>query len=107
MLTTTHRITYSTDEWAALFRTRGIHSPSISKINEVDSIAAMADRATEISAWIAQHGFMERFVVIDDDLSINGLPPGIKKRCVLTKPLIGLDAEATKIALAILGDTSA
>ncbi|GAA4023954.1 hypothetical protein GCM10022409_04810 [Hymenobacter glaciei] len=102
VLTTTHRITYSVDEWIVLLKTRGIHSPTISKINNVESIAEMADRATEISIWVAKKGFTERFVIIDDDLSINGLPPEIKKRCVLTKPMIGLDTEATENALAIL-----
>ena len=105
VLTTTHRINYSDSEWVALLHTRGVKASSISKINNAESIEEMADRAAEISAWIATHGFEERFVILDDDLSLHGLAAEIKARCVLTKPLIGLNTEAAEKAIAILHGT--
>ena len=47
------------------------------------------------------------YVVLDDDLSLHGLPPDLKSRCVLTKPLLGLDAAATQRALHILRNHAA
>ena len=105
VLTTTYKITYFVDEWAELLKTRDINSPSISKINDATIIGYIASRAIEISGWVEKHGFEERFVIIDDDLAINGLSPEVKIRCVLTKPLIGLDTDATENALAILRGT--
>ncbi len=61
----------------------------------------MSDRATEIKEWVDKHE-NEHFVIIDDDISINSLPPEIKDKCVLTKPMIGLDEEATENAFNIL-----
>jgi hypothetical protein len=101
VLTTTHRINYSIGEWQAFLQTRGIHSPLISKINDVVTIGGMADRAAEIAEWVSLN-VGETYVIIDDDLSIHRLPQAIKARCVLTKPMIGLDEEATFKALNIL-----
>lgn len=82
VLTTSHRINYSVDEWKKLLATRGIHSPLISKINDVTTLAGMADRATEIGEWVSKLRTRAEYVVLDDDLSINGLPLAIKSRCV-------------------------
>jgi 16S rRNA C1402 (ribose-2'-O) methylase RsmI len=102
ILTSTHRINYSISEWYKLLETRGIKPTSISKINEISTIAEMENRATEIKNWVEINHGKEPFVVIDDDLSINGLPENIKNKCVLTKPMIGLNEEVMKKALEIL-----
>jgi len=102
VLTTTHRINYSITEWKELLQSRGIYPSAISKLNDVSSLGEMANRATEINEWVEKQKGSEKFVVIDDDLSINDLPPYIKEKCVQTKPLIGLDDEATEKALNIL-----
>ena len=59
-------------------------------------------RATEIAAWVAQAGTPANYVIVDDDLSLHGLPTVLKSRCVFTKPLVGLDADATQRVLHIL-----
>lgn len=102
VLTTTHRINYSISEWKGLLQARGIYPTSISKLNDIGGLNDMADRATEIKEWVEKQKGSEKFVIIDDDLSINSLPPYIKARCVQTKPLIGLDDEATARALEVL-----
>ena len=101
VLTTTHRTTYSIEEWVDIFKARGINPLSISKLNDT-KLSDMADRATEINQWVDKQTDKQPYVIIDDDLSINGLPITIKDKCVLTKPMIGLDEEATKKTLAIL-----
>jgi len=102
VLTTTHRINYSIEEWQKILETRGINPASISKINDVAEISGMSDRATEIEEWIFNYSGEEAYVVIDDDLSLNRLPKVLKERCVLTKPMIGLDQETASRALSIL-----
>ncbi|MDQ2771874.1 MAG: HAD domain-containing protein [Bacteroidota bacterium] len=107
VLTTTHRISYSASEWQAIFNGRGIFPSAISKINAAASVAEVSGRASEIAAWVATQVAGINYVVLDDDLSLNGLPEFIKRRCVLTKPLIGLDADSTEKALSLLQDYSA
>ena len=102
VLTTTHRINHSIDTWKDIFRQRGIFTNSVSKLNDKNSIQTMLDRATEIKEWFDNGGAKSNFVIIDDDLSLNGLPTIIKNKCVITKPLIGLDEEVTIKALKIL-----
>ena len=106
VLTTTHRIAYSTIEWLAIFNGRGIFPSGIDKINGASSVAEISDRASEIAAWVSEQAAGLNYVVIDDDLSINGLPAPIKGRCILTKPLIGFDAEAVEKALRLFQEYS-
>jgi hypothetical protein len=102
VLTTTHRINYSVDKWRELFETRGIFPSSVAKLNDLKMISDMVDRATEIKEWVDKESNDKNYVIIDDDLSINGLPTSIKEKFILTKPMIGLDDEATRQAIKIL-----
>ncbi len=102
VLTTTHRINYSLTEWKTLLQNRGIYPTSISKLNDITTLDGMANRATEIKEWVDKQMENESFVIIDDDLSLNMLPSSIKDKCVMTKPMIGLDEEAALKALNIL-----
>ena len=104
VLTTTHRISFTVDKWKELFRARGIHVESIKKLNEVTSVNGMSRRSVEIKEWVDKQDKNEKFVIIDDDLSINNLPAEIKKKCVLTKSLIGLDEDGVDKALNILSE---
>ena len=105
VLTTTHRINYSIDKWKELLETRGIFPSSVAKLNDLTMLSDMGDRPTEIKEWVDKENNDRNFVIIDDDLSINGLPSSIKEKFVLTKPMIGLDEEATLQAIKILLDT--
>ena len=102
VLTTSHRINYSLAEWAAFFKTRGLVPSAISKVNDLTTLPPAGARATEIATWVAKQNTNANYVVLDDDLSLHSLPPAIKSRCVITKPLLGLDTEATQKALHIL-----
>jgi HAD domain in Swiss Army Knife RNA repair proteins len=102
VLTTNHRISFSDDEWIAIFKARNIPVNSISKVNDLDSIYKMMDRGTEIKEWVDNVGFNTTYVIIDDDYAINTLPLHIKNRWVMTDPAIGLDENAADKALNIL-----
>src|SRR5437773_605971 len=52
VLTTTHRINYSVDQWKELLQTRGIYPSSITKLNDLTTLSDMADRAKEIKEWV-------------------------------------------------------
>jgi hypothetical protein len=102
VLTTSHRINYSLAEWNVFFRTRGLFPSAISKVNDLTTLPPSGSRASEIAAWVAAQGERTNYVVLDDDLSLHGLPAALKRRCVITKPLLGLDADATQRVLHIL-----
>lgn len=102
VLTTTHRISFDETKWKEIFRMRGLDFHTITKLNDKTRIDELADRATEIVAWVEQSGKNENYVIIDDDLSLHGLPEEIKERWVPTKTLIGFDKEAKAKALSIL-----
>ena len=105
ILATTHRINYTELEWKILLKNRGITTESISKINNCTSIQNMRDRATEIKEWVDKYGDTEKYVIIDDDSSINKLAADIKAKWVMTKSLIGFDNEAYENAKRILSVT--
>jgi hypothetical protein len=105
VLTSTHRINYPVEKWKIIFQSRGINPNSISLLNDVTTVSDMLDRAAEIKEWVEKQKGLTKYVVIDDDLSINGLPNSIKEKCVLTKPLIGLDEEAMYKVMSILKGT--
>ncbi|MCU0355806.1 MAG: HAD domain-containing protein [Cytophagales bacterium] len=102
VLTTTHRIKHSEEDWKEIFKLRGLEIESVSKINSKTQIDQLGNRAAEISEWIEKEGQNQNYVIIDDDLSINSLPMHIKERWAQTKPLIGFDEEAMMRALRIL-----
>ncbi|MBO2012552.1 HAD domain-containing protein [Hymenobacter negativus] len=104
VLTTSHRINYSLEEWKVLLNTRGIIPSSIEKVNDSSVLNHNQDRGREIEDWVSRGGYEKNYVIIDDDLSINELPAEIKSRFVQTMPMIGLDEDATVKALAILYD---
>jgi HAD domain in Swiss Army Knife RNA repair proteins len=102
VLTTTHRINFDEDTWKEIFKMRGLDFVIISKLNNKTQIFELVDRATEIKEWVEKYGRDENYLIIDDDLSINGLLENIKERWVMTKPLLGFDNEALEKALSIL-----
>jgi len=83
VLTTTHRINFSLEQWYILFEVRGISVSDIVKVNKKESIDLLGNRSEEIKMWVDQFGEAEDYVIIDDDLSINGLPNYIKNRAVV------------------------
>ena len=48
VLTTTHRINYSIEQWKDIFKNRGINPSSISKVNQLKTLNNKVERAAEI-----------------------------------------------------------
>jgi HAD domain in Swiss Army Knife RNA repair proteins len=107
ILTTTHRNNYSVDRWRTILENRGIIVQDIKTIDQCGIYFAVGTRADEISKWIDDYGNDEQYVIIDDDNSLDSLPTKTKAHWVKTKPLIGLDDEATDKALQILNGLAA
>jgi hypothetical protein len=101
ILTTSHRKNYSLPQWKDILEARGIPVNDLKKIDESEALHTKS-RADEIIDWIKMYGNGKNYVIIDDDSSLDNLPLRYKNKWVKTKPLIGLDDEATNKALHIL-----
>jgi hypothetical protein len=65
-------------------------------------IEEMQERGTEILEWVTKSGPNAKYVILDDDLSINNLPPEIKDNWVKTQSLLGFNKECLSQAIKIL-----
>jgi hypothetical protein len=108
VLTTTHRHKFSVSQWKDIFASRNVRVSSLSVIEaEVYSSFTGMDRFNDITNWVVwnqEHNY--KYVIIDDDKSLNGLPAHIKKHLVLTDPIIGLNEEDAEEAIGILKGSS-
>ncbi len=87
VLTTTHRIHYDNQTWQQLLANRGIITHKVSKLNEVKHHFDIGNRFDEIMQWIEQQADINNnrdFIIIDDDKSLNNLPPIIKDKWIQT-----------------------
>lgn len=90
MLTTSHKSKFSIEEWKSIFKNRGI---SIEKIKSLPENFNNLSRKEEIVNWFNVNNVDEDFVIIDDDKSLNELPPFLKENLIQTSPYIGLTEE--------------
>jgi len=89
VLTTTHRVNYTLDEWRQIFQARGIHITKISKINEAQNNTEIRKRNVEIEAWFHQNKEAD-FIILDDDKSLHALPQSIKDHWICIDALLGI-----------------
>ena len=101
LLTTSHKTRFSLPEWRRIFFNRGI-TANIAKLKA--SKVGMS-RKDEVLNWIGKHKDQQHFVIIDDDKSLNDLPPDIKQNLILTSPFIGLNETLADKAIGVLHDT--
>lgn len=87
MLTTSHKLRFTLAQWKEIFKTRGI---LINSIKSLDENTNFLTRKDEVLNWFNLNNVNERFVIIDDDKSLNALPNFLKNRLILTSPMIGL-----------------
>lgn len=87
MLTTSHKSRYSMEEWKRIFYSRGI---SVNQIKSLDKSDFSVSRKDEILNWFQFNTIHEEFIIIDDDKSLNSLPPYLKDNLILTSATIGL-----------------
>lgn len=99
ILTTSHKYSYTLEEWHEILERRGIIVYSLERLpKNVNKLS----RSEEIQNWFALNNKIENFVILDDDKSLNNLPKVLKDRLVLTKPLIGLNTSHIFDSLRIL-----
>jgi hypothetical protein len=67
-------LTYSADKWISILQKRGIPVTKLTKLNTLNAIAEMKDRGMEILEWVENIAVSSKYVIIDDDLSINNYP---------------------------------
>ena len=87
MLTTSHKSRFTLEQWKEIFQKRGLQ---VSKLKSLDENIKFQSRKDEILNWFNLNKITEEFIIIDDDKSLNGLPPYLKDKLILTSPLIGL-----------------
>lgn len=105
VLTTSHKSRFNTSEWKSIFKKRGIN---VTKLECLEKNNSNLNRKQEILNWFDSSSQQQdqRFVILDDDKSLNDLPASIKERCVITSSLIGLNEEAAQLAIGILNSKS-
>tara|TARA_B110000967_G_C18880067_1_gene560531 strand:+ start:1621 stop:2088 length:468 start_codon:yes stop_codon:yes gene_type:complete len=98
LLTTSHKSSYYVGQWRTMFTIRGVLNAKISKLNKNSNHLT---RREEVMRWVAKSNEKE-FVIIDDDKTLNSLPPRIKSRLIQTSATVGLNEELADSAIRIL-----
>lgn len=88
MLTTSHKSRYSVEDWKIIFKNRGLEINNLKRLSD-NSILRLS-RKDEILNWFSKNKINDDFIIIDDDKSLNDLPPFLKDKLILTSSLIGL-----------------
>lgn len=86
ILTTSHKSRFSISEWKNIFKARGIEIKNLSRLDDTECL----NRRDEILKWFDTNGLPDKYIILDDDKSLNDLPPGIKEHLILTSSMIGL-----------------
>ncbi|MCA0427586.1 MAG: hypothetical protein LCH37_09135 [Bacteroidetes bacterium] len=95
ILTTSHKSRYSIEEWKAIFSARGI---SVNYLGKLEECAFGTSRKDELLNWFNLNSINDDFIILDDDKSLNALPPFLKENLVLTSSMVGLtDAHLSEI----------
>ncbi|MBL7706059.1 MAG: hypothetical protein JNM21_10995 [Taibaiella sp.] len=92
ILTTTHRVNYTLEQWRQIFQARGMNIAKISKINDAGNSTELRKRNQEIEAWFYKNTGID-FLILDDDTSLYELPLVIKERWIRIDPLLGITRE--------------
>ncbi len=88
VLTTSHKHSYTLNEWKCIFKRRNI---SINKITRLPENTEHLNRKDELIHWFnANKPVKNQFIIIDDDKSLNGLPKFLKDRLIQTSGSVGL-----------------
>lgn len=90
LLTTSHKSSFSIDEWKSIFAKRGLPFHTIQLLPPNTFCISRKD---EILQWFSANAIPDDFIIIDDDTSLNDLPGFLKNKLVLTSPYIGLTDE--------------
>lgn len=87
VLITSHKHKYSLEEWINIFNRRNI---AINKITRLPKNTSHLDRKNELMNWFDSEYNKGKFIIIDDDKSLNGLPSFLKDKLIQTSGSVGL-----------------
>jgi len=99
VLTTSHKYSFSLEQWVNIFKNRGVNINSISRLAPNHDHRSRHD---EIVNWFATSDDVNDFVIIDDDKTLNGLSSELQSRLIQTQPLVGLTKRHIEDAVRIL-----
>src|SRR5690349_13601471 len=80
LLTSTHKNNYTLETWKNIFATRGVH---VKRIATLKSYIEWQTRKEEVLDWLQRNREENKFVIIDDDKSLNALPTEFKEKVIL------------------------
>ncbi|MDJ1468028.1 HAD domain-containing protein [Cytophagaceae bacterium DM2B3-1] len=90
IITSSRRHTKNRDELALIFQNREIHTPIEALLPIYENVN---NRKEELTLFILQNWY-EKYIIIDDDMSLHELEPDIKQNCIITTYSRGFDREA-------------
>ncbi len=99
VLTTSHKHSFTLEGWIEIFKHRGIVLYTISRLPQ--NISNLT-RKQELLEWFTPKNSSEKFIIIDDDKSLNGLPEILKSRLIQTSGSVGLTDYLADKALEIV-----
>ncbi|MEX0995926.1 MAG: HAD domain-containing protein [Flavobacteriaceae bacterium] len=99
VLTTSHKSSYTLKEWENIFKRRNI---SVAKIKKLPKNSQLLNRKDELLRHFATKKIPFHFIIIDDDKSLNGLPPLLKDKLIQTSGSVGLTDELADKAIEII-----
>lgn len=90
MLSSSRRKTKTLAEFRQIFDNRGIEA---TVTGFIPVLADATHKSEEIKAYLEETK-VRNYLIIDDDLSLNDLPPHIRKNCIFTTYARGFDEQA-------------
>lgn len=87
LLTTSHKDTFTLNQWKNIFEKRNI---KVGKIDKLPKNINHLSRKDEILKWFYANNNNQNFVIIDDDKSLNALPDFLKNKLIQTSATVGL-----------------
>ena len=87
VLTTSHKHKYTLKEWNTIFKRRNIN---VNKITRLPKNTNHLNRKDELIHWFDAKHLKDKFLIIDDDKSLNALPKFLKDRLIQTSGSVGL-----------------
>jgi len=99
ILITSHKTSYPNCEWVKMFESRNI----LGSVSRLDDDLIHSKRINEVLNW-CETNKSNKFVILDDDKSLNDLPHIIKSHLVLCDSGVGLTEEKVELAIKILNN---
>ena len=87
VLTTSHKHNFTLKEWNNIFKVRNI---KVNKITRLPENTNYWNRKDELMSWFNESHQNEKFIIIDDDKSLNALPEYLKNRLIQPSASVGL-----------------